>query len=193
MPVLSRFPNVQPLVETGTAGEAFFMNSTTSINQAVWDRIASRPNTRLNQMEVTSEETLDKIQRGTHLLITEKIGILGILSELYEKKGKCAFYLAEEEFMLESFIIPVNKNVPLKLFGNIDRSLSKFVSSGIIEKEIQNATRNYMKCLTDDSSSAEIRPLSLQEIYGICIIYGISVFVTAMFFLIEYVSTKYFK
>ncbi|XP_076329648.1 glutamate receptor-like isoform X3 [Tachypleus tridentatus] len=77
-----RFPNVQPLLESGSSAEALFRSGSHPTYKAIWKRISGK----IPLDDLLSEETLDKVEHGSHIVITEVSSLVGGLAKRYEKK-----------------------------------------------------------------------------------------------------------
>ncbi|XP_076329652.1 glutamate receptor 2-like isoform X1 [Tachypleus tridentatus] len=136
-----RFPNVQPLLESGSSAEALFRSGSHPTYKAIWKRISGKIASRIPLDDLLSEETLDKVEHGSHIVITEVSSLVGGLAKRYEKKKTCSYYISDI-FFPKNMVIIMRKNLSNTLQREVKKRVARFYPIGVVKHRVMDRTSN---------------------------------------------------
>ncbi|KAK4324562.1 hypothetical protein Pmani_004811 [Petrolisthes manimaculis] len=125
---------------------------------------------------------------GEHVAVVPRYTILQIMNTLFSKTGRCSIYIMRESYLktgILSFIY--KKGSPLRTrFNDL---LGRLREAGIVEHFYQQSVANTTKCLKTYRPES-LRPLSLEDFYGVFLIFFGGLEIAFCCFLLEFIMTS---
>ncbi|XP_076327752.1 glutamate receptor ionotropic, kainate glr-3-like [Tachypleus tridentatus] len=181
-----RFPKIQPLLETGSSAETLLQLGAHPTYKNVWTRIAANPSSRMSFNELLSEDTLDKVEKNTHMIITEVSSLMGALAERYQKKKQCSFHLSNT-FYQKNMVIAMRRDLKQEFKREIKDRIGRFYPFGVIGHKITNRTQGYRNCLWI-AESVIVSSMTAEDFQGVFYLWIGGIGLASVAFIVEVIT-----
>ncbi|CAL1284603.1 unnamed protein product [Larinioides sclopetarius] len=180
---LAKKTRVIPVLSKGSAVQICFMASPEYAR--LWTRMK-------NNMIVFSpkevEETMRKIERGTHIMIIDYIYALTVVSDYVKRRGVCSVQVEELSFCQNFITLGIRKGIPLKTVKKINTRLTYIMQAKLTDRWVNRVFPNYTHCTKQPQEG--VKPLSITDILGGFLIWGFGIVCSIVLLLIETFENK---
>ncbi|GBN08145.1 hypothetical protein AVEN_233373-1 [Araneus ventricosus] len=134
------------------------------------------------------EETMKKIERGTHIMIIDYIYALTVVSDYVKRRGICSVQVEELRFCQNFITLGIRKGIPLKTIKKINTRLTYIMQAKLTDRWVNRVFPNYTHCTKQPQEG--VNPLSITDILGGFLIWGIGIICSIVLLLIEIFENK---
>ncbi|KAF8797150.1 Glutamate receptor ionotropic like protein [Argiope bruennichi] len=175
---LTKKTSIIPVLSRGSAVQICFMASPDHTH--LWKRMK---NNMIIFSPETVEETMKKIEKGTHVLIVDYIYALTLASDYVKRRGRCTIQVEELLFCQNFIALGLRKGIPRKTLKNINLRLTYIIQAKLTDRWLNRVFPNYTHCTKQPQE--DIKPLSITDILGGFLIWGIGIVCAILLLLTE--------
>ncbi|GFY47896.1 hypothetical protein TNIN_93741 [Trichonephila inaurata madagascariensis] len=180
---LSQKTNIIPVTTKGSAVQICFMTSPDHAH--LWKRMEN--NSIIFSAE-TVAETMTKIEKGTHILIVDYIYALNIASNYVKRTGRCSVQVEELLFCQNFIALALRKGTEVTTMRRINTRLTYIIQAKLTDRWMNRVYTNYTHCTRQPSE--ESKPLSITDILGGFVIWGVGITISILLLIVEIGKNK---
>ncbi|XP_035219680.1 probable glutamate receptor [Stegodyphus dumicola] len=180
---LDRKTWVIPVTTKGSAVQICFMTSQEYAN--LWKRMQ---NNSIIFSAKTVDETLLKVEKGTHVLIVDYIYALNIASNWVKRTGRCKVQVEEVLFCQNFIALALRKGFNEKDMKRINLRLTYILQAKLTDHWLNRVYTNYTHCSKQPSEGT--KPLNITDILGGFVLWGIGIASSILLLFAEVMSSR---
>ncbi|XP_076043723.1 putative glutamate receptor [Oratosquilla oratoria] len=148
--------------------------------------VLGKARTKLGGVVYTVEESEKNILEDNAAIIASDVGIKTFMEKNFAETGECQVTVARGSMMsMSHFAMAFPKGSPLK--PNFDMLILRLRQHGLMDYWLYDRIRKGYRCFTppDLDLGPTLRPLTLEDFYGVFMLYTSGVFLGGVAFLVE--------
>ncbi|GFS43419.1 uncharacterized protein TNIN_317311 [Trichonephila inaurata madagascariensis] len=141
-------------------------NSSIPLYEAVLEKVKRN---FLPQDVVFSDDTMKKVQKGKYCIFHGHLILKNKLSEYFKEFSSCNLHLSDHYFYPFSLTIAMHRKIPQSLYDDFNYGVTRLVDADITGKTFKADLVGSKLCT--GYSDTSLRPLGMNNIYGILIMW----------------------
>ncbi|GFV48374.1 uncharacterized protein TNCV_64441 [Trichonephila clavipes] len=170
---LSEKANIIPVTSRGSAVQICF--KTSQSHSELWKRME---NNSIAFKPEAVEETIQKVEKGTHVLLIDYVYALHLASDYVKRTGRCSVQVEELHFCQSFIALAVQKSTSAKTVKKINSKLTYIIQAKLTDRWMNRVYTNYTHCSRQLPERS--KPLNIKDILGGFVIWSIGIAVSSL-------------
>ncbi|XP_035226864.1 uncharacterized protein LOC118199170 [Stegodyphus dumicola] len=156
------------------------------VYEKAWEKI--KRNQRPPEIALSVESLLE-VESGKICLFHGHLIIKHLLSDFYRKRTTCKLHLSDKYFF--PFFLPMilSRKIPYSFYEKFNMGVTRLVDADLPGKAFKSDLRDAILCTSHFEN--ELKPLGLENIYGVLLLWGAGLIIATITLFCEIVHEKY--
>ncbi|GFT34156.1 uncharacterized protein NPIL_693761 [Nephila pilipes] len=141
-------------------------NSSIPVYETAWKKIKDN---LMPGGEVFKRKTIELVQKGKYCIFHGKIVLRNRLSHFYKKTTYCQFHLSDNHFFPFPLQVAVQRKMLLPDFDSFNLGITRLVDADLPGRNLKASVEVSNLCTS--YSETKLRPLGLENIYGVLLMW----------------------